>query len=145
MAPHRRGADGAVGGAEPGRPEPDLACGEAEDEEESAANTKTRPMGRCRGRRGTRHGGERLVMPVLAPASNSGREGVTKRGENVRRGSPPCGEASGQLVGDEKATAREIDGGGSDADVDRRAALYISRVQERLRRERVADDWRKYY
>ena len=43
------------------------------------------------------------------------------------------------------AVAVEIDGGGSDADVDRRAALYISRVQERLRRERMADDWRKYY
>ncbi|KAF8697192.1 hypothetical protein HU200_036193 [Digitaria exilis] len=28
-------------------------------------------------------------------------------------------------------------GGGSDADVDRRAALYICRVQERLRRERM--------
>ncbi|CAL5017355.1 unnamed protein product [Urochloa decumbens] len=36
-------------------------------------------------------------------------------------------------------------GGGSDADVDRLAALYISRVQERLRRERMADDWRMYY
>ncbi|TKW03994.1 hypothetical protein SEVIR_7G080000v4 [Setaria viridis] len=36
-------------------------------------------------------------------------------------------------------------GGGSDADVDRLATLYISRVQERLRRERMADDWRKYY
>ncbi|PVH35191.1 hypothetical protein PAHAL_7G123000 [Panicum hallii] len=35
--------------------------------------------------------------------------------------------------------------GGGDADVDRRAALYISRVQERFRRERMADDWRKYY
>lgn len=35
--------------------------------------------------------------------------------------------------------------GGGDADVDRLAALYISRVQERLRRERMADDWRKYY
>ncbi|CAN6248341.1 unnamed protein product [Urochloa humidicola] len=33
----------------------------------------------------------------------------------------------------------------SDADVDRLAALYISRVQERLRRERMADDWRMYY
>ncbi|KAJ1270641.1 hypothetical protein BS78_06G068200 [Paspalum vaginatum] len=31
-----------------------------------------------------------------------------------------------------------------DIDVDRRAALYISRVQERLRRERLADDWRMY-
>ncbi|KAL6650718.1 hypothetical protein ACP70R_009643 [Stipagrostis hirtigluma subsp. patula] len=30
-------------------------------------------------------------------------------------------------------------------DVDRRAAMYISRVQERLRRERMSDDWRKYY
>ncbi|TVU14011.1 hypothetical protein EJB05_37479, partial [Eragrostis curvula] len=30
-------------------------------------------------------------------------------------------------------------------DVDRRAALYISRVQERLRRERMNEDWRKYY
>lgn len=36
-------------------------------------------------------------------------------------------------------------GVGSDADVDSRAALYISRVQERLRRERMAEDWRKYY
>ncbi|KAL6874408.1 hypothetical protein ACP4OV_013428 [Aristida adscensionis] len=35
-------------------------------------------------------------------------------------------------------------GGGGD-DVDRRAAMYISRVQERLRRERMTDDWRKYY
>ena len=34
---------------------------------------------------------------------------------------------------------------GSDADVDSRAALYISRVQERLRRERMAEDWRMYY
>lgn len=34
---------------------------------------------------------------------------------------------------------------GGDADVDSRAALYISRVQERLRRERMAEDWRKYY
>ena len=46
--------------------------------------------------------------------------------------------------------AVEVDGngaapGGSETDVDRRAALYISRVQERLRRERMADDWRKYY
>jgi hypothetical protein len=31
-------------------------------------------------------------------------------------------------------------------DVDRRATLFISRVQERLRRERVNEDyWRKYY
>ncbi|KAF8765553.1 hypothetical protein HU200_008440 [Digitaria exilis] len=36
-------------------------------------------------------------------------------------------------------------GGGSDADVDRRAALYISRVQERLRRERMVDDRSMYY
>uniref|UniRef100_A0A0E0KPT4 Uncharacterized protein n=1 Tax=Oryza punctata TaxID=4537 RepID=A0A0E0KPT4_ORYPU len=37
--------------------------------------------------------------------------------------------------------------GGGDADVDRRAAMYISRVQERLRRERVASEeyWRKRY
>ncbi|KAF8715362.1 hypothetical protein HU200_026998 [Digitaria exilis] len=36
-------------------------------------------------------------------------------------------------------------GGGGDADVDRRAALYISRVQERLRRERMVDDRSMYY
>ncbi|KAF8765552.1 hypothetical protein HU200_008439 [Digitaria exilis] len=35
-------------------------------------------------------------------------------------------------------------GGGDAADVDRRAAMYISRVQERLRRERTVD-WRMYY
>ncbi|KAF8697191.1 hypothetical protein HU200_036192 [Digitaria exilis] len=36
-------------------------------------------------------------------------------------------------------------GGGDAADVDRRAAMYISRVQERLRRERMVEDWRMYY
>ncbi|KAF8715360.1 hypothetical protein HU200_026996 [Digitaria exilis] len=36
-------------------------------------------------------------------------------------------------------------GGGDAADVDRRAAMYISRVQERLRRERTVEDWRMYY
>lgn len=38
-------------------------------------------------------------------------------------------------------------GGGGDADVDRRAAMYISRVQERLRRERAASEeyWRNRY
>jgi len=36
-----------------------VSRGDAEDEEESAANTKTRPMGRCRGRRGACHGGVR--------------------------------------------------------------------------------------
>jgi hypothetical protein len=37
--------------------------------------------------------------------------------------------------------------GGGDADVDRRAAMYISRVQERLRRERAASEeyWRNRY
>ena len=45
------------------------------------------------------------------------------------------------------AVAVEVGGSGgdADADVDRRAALYISRVQERLRRERMTDDWRKCY
>ncbi|KAF0924988.1 hypothetical protein E2562_015051 [Oryza meyeriana var. granulata] len=38
-------------------------------------------------------------------------------------------------------------GVGVDADVDRRAAMYISRVQERLRRERMVSEeyWRKCY
>ncbi|KAG8083235.1 hypothetical protein GUJ93_ZPchr0015g6785 [Zizania palustris] len=31
--------------------------------------------------------------------------------------------------------------GGGDSDVDRRAAMYISRVQERLRRERAMGEW----
>ncbi|GJN27844.1 hypothetical protein PR202_gb15899 [Eleusine coracana subsp. coracana] len=41
-----------------------------------------------------------------------------------------------------------IGNGGAPAggdDVDRRAAMFISRVQERLRRERMNEDWRKYY
>ena len=36
-------------------------------------------------------------------------------------------------------------GSDADVDVDSRASLYISRVQERLRRERMAEDWRMYY
>ena len=52
---------------------------------------------------------------------------------------PPSTVVAVEVVGNGAAP------GGSETDVDRRAALYISRVQERLRRERMTDDWRKYY
>ncbi|PVH35193.1 hypothetical protein PAHAL_7G123300 [Panicum hallii] len=54
---------------------------------------------------------------------------------------PPSTVVAMEVVGNGPAP-----GGGiaSDTDVDRRAALYISRVQERLRRERMTDDWRKH-
>ncbi|KAG2571648.1 hypothetical protein PVAP13_7KG114300 [Panicum virgatum] len=53
---------------------------------------------------------------------------------------PPSTVVTVEVVGNGGAAL-----GGSDTDVDRRAALYISRVQERLRRERMTDDWRKCY
>ena len=52
---------------------------------------------------------------------------------------PPSMVVAVEVVGNGAAP------GGSETDVDRRAALYISRVQERLRRERMTDDWRKCY
>ncbi|KAE8807641.1 hypothetical protein D1007_16020 [Hordeum vulgare] len=47
---------------------------------------------------------------------------------------PPPGVITVQVVA--PGNSKYCDGPEGDADVDRRAALYISRVQERLRRER---------
>ncbi|CAL5027881.1 unnamed protein product [Urochloa decumbens] len=60
---------------------------------------------------------------------------------------PPSSTAAVAMeVGGGNGVVPSSGGGGSDdADVDRLAALYISRVQERLRRERMADDCRMYY
>ncbi|KAM3386638.1 hypothetical protein ACQJBY_009914 [Aegilops geniculata] len=48
---------------------------------------------------------------------------------------PPPGVITVQVMA--PGNSKHCDGPGGDADVDRRAALYISRVQERLRRERM--------
>ena len=55
---------------------------------------------------------------------------------------PPSTVVAVEVVGNGAAPGGSS---ASDTDVDRRAALYISRVQERLRRERMTDDWRKCY
>lgn len=56
---------------------------------------------------------------------------------------PPSAVVAMEVIGGSNTGVAP--GGGSDADVDRRAALYISRVQERLRRERMVDDRSMYY
>ena len=68
------------------------------------------------------------------PAGSNAKQPTAAKVRSVPAATPPSA-----------AVTVEVDGGGSDDDVDRRAALYISRVLERLRRERLAEDWRKYY
>ncbi|KAF7016269.1 hypothetical protein CFC21_029919 [Triticum aestivum] len=48
---------------------------------------------------------------------------------------PPQGVITVQVMA--PGNSKHCDGPGGDADIDRRAALYISRVQERLRLERM--------
>ncbi|CAL5067345.1 unnamed protein product [Urochloa decumbens] len=91
------------------------------------------------------------VAPAAAPAQKgaAGSGKVKQPAAATTMWSMPAPPHSPPLVamevGSGNGVAPSSGGGGSDADVDRLAALYISRVQERLRRERMADDWRMYY
>uniref|UniRef100_A0A0D9W435 Uncharacterized protein n=1 Tax=Leersia perrieri TaxID=77586 RepID=A0A0D9W435_9ORYZ len=85
--------------------------------------------------------------PVIAPAAAvpaGAGAGISKARPAATPSPPPSAVTvveAGMYNGGGHA------GGGVEyADVDRRAAMYISRVQERLRRERMtSEDWRKYY
>ncbi|CAN6234796.1 unnamed protein product [Urochloa humidicola] len=86
------------------------------------------------------------VAPAAAPAQKA-KQPVTSTVWSVPT-PPPSSTVVAMEVGsggNGVAPSSGAAGGSSDADVDRLAALYISRVQERLRREHMADDWRMYY
>ncbi|KAL5215856.1 hypothetical protein ABZP36_007257, partial [Zizania latifolia] len=85
--------------------------------------------------------------PAVAPAAPSagGKAKVLAAAPPWPAPSPP--PPSSSVVAVEVVISGSGGGGCGDADVDRRAAMYISRVQERLRRERAMGDdvWRKCY
>ncbi|CAL5032486.1 unnamed protein product [Urochloa decumbens] len=91
------------------------------------------------------------VAPAAAPAQKGAAVSKAKQLATTTVWSVPApppsstAAATATEVGGGNGVAPSSVGGGSNADVDRLAALYISRVQERLRRERMADDWRMYY
>ncbi|CAL5067354.1 unnamed protein product [Urochloa decumbens] len=87
------------------------------------------------------------VAPAAAPAQKGAAGSKAQQpAAATTMWSMPGPPQSPVEVGGGNGVAPSSGGGGSDdADVDRLAALYISRVQERLQRERMADDWRMYY
>ncbi|CAN6270449.1 unnamed protein product [Urochloa humidicola] len=89
------------------------------------------------------------VAPAAAPVQKGAAVSKAKQPATTTVWSvpaqPPSSTATVAMeVSGSYGVAPSGGGSGSDADVDRLAALYISRVQERLRRERMADDWRIY-
>ncbi|CAL5067361.1 unnamed protein product [Urochloa decumbens] len=91
------------------------------------------------------------LAPAAAPAQKGAAVSKAKQPATTTVWSvpapPPSSAAAAATMeaGGGNGVVPSNGGSGSDADVDRLAALYISRVQERLRRERMADDWRIYY
>lgn len=106
-----------------------------------------------RASRGIKH--KATTMPIyprksaqVAPASPAAQQAVSKAKQPSTTtvwsmpAPPPSTVVAMEVVGNGVVPSSS---GAGDADVDSRAALYISRVQERLRRERMAEDWRMYY
>ncbi|GJN03151.1 hypothetical protein PR202_ga20561 [Eleusine coracana subsp. coracana] len=78
------------------------------------------------------------AAPTIIPAQAGGGKAKPAATPWPAPAPPPSAVAVEVVIGNGGAPA-----GGDD--VDRRAAMFISRVQERLRRERMNEDWRKYY
>ncbi|KAG8083233.1 hypothetical protein GUJ93_ZPchr0015g6772 [Zizania palustris] len=80
--------------------------------------------------------------PAVAPAAPSagGKAKVLAATAPWPAPSPPPLPPS-SVVAVEIVISGMYSSGGGDSDVDRRAAMYISRVQERLRRERAMGEW----
>jgi hypothetical protein len=81
------------------------------------------------------------AAPAQLPAGSKAKQPTAAKVRSVPAATPQSMVVAMEVGG----SSGGAPAGGGDADVDRRAALYISRVQERFRRERMADDWRKYY
>lgn len=79
--------------------------------------------------------------PVATPAApvQAGNKAKPTAAAPWPMPAPPPSAATAEVV-----NAKGGPGAG-DADVDHLAAMYITRVQERFRRERMNDDWRKYH
>lgn len=80
----------------------------------------------------------------VAPAAPAAQQAVSKAKQPsaTTMWSIPAPPSSTVVAMEVAGNGMVLDG---DSDVDSRAASYISRVQERLRRERMAEDWRMYY
>lgn len=87
----------------------------------------------------------------VAPAAPAAQQAVSKAKQPSTTtvwsmpAPPPSTVVAMEVVGSGVVPGGGGLGSDADVDVDSRASLYISRVQERLRRERMAEDWRMYY